>query len=459
MTTAVIETETEDLVSAARRLELWAADPLAAATSRLGRVLTGSGGMAGSDPGAMSWAGGYDPAAGAAAYASQQAINSVHKLAGMFAQSARNYAAAEAASTASARRVTDEALHSLPRPGTYLLPACVPSAGGGSGGEPPGWGLIASAVGRVWPNGHQDGLRTAAGAWRDSGAELEHAAGVVIDSCGPAIGHRIPESADMWQVCAALAGQLRRLGEVHAALADACEQYAHHLDRAHHEVIVELQSLLGWTAAIEAGAAVLSLVTFGASEAVGQGAEAARVAATAARVAAIIDRFTALAGELARDIAVLAERADRVAGALNGLLDTRLSVAVVEQVRALPAVLSLQELAAARRLGALGGALPELSVTVTQLERKFKHAKVLGVALGRGRAGFQAFDAALRRFLADPSTRRVLGSYRDRPAILSYQVRSRVVVVQDLDGRFVSTWRLRHRQIIHVVNDRRLGGG
>ncbi len=350
MSVAVIQLETQDFVSAARRLELWAADPLELATTRLSNTLAESFAMAGSDPGGTSWAGSYDPAARSALYAGQDAINSVHRLAAMFAQTARNYAAADAASTAGVRRLVGEAVAALPDVGGYFLGACIPTAAGGSGERPSGWGLIEHAVGWVWPNGHQDRLRAAAQSWRASAAAFADAAGQVIDASGLAITDRLPEADDMWRVCEALAGQLREVGEVHAALADACEQLAEHLDHAHSEVVGELTSLIEWTAAIEVGGGLLSVVTFGAAEVVSQAAEAARIASTAARIGAIIERFTALARDLAQTVAAVTERADRVAGAMAGLLDARLSTAVVTSVRTLPGAGRIVELGSLARL-------------------------------------------------------------------------------------------------------------
>ncbi|HZC69444.1 MAG TPA: colicin D domain-containing protein [Jatrophihabitans sp.] len=457
---AVIELETEDFSIAAQLLERLGADPLELSVTSLSRTLDGCSAMAGSDPGALAWAGAYDPAARSALYAAQDAINAVHKLAGMFAHTARNYAAADAASIAHVPRTVADAVAALPSVGSYFLAMCPMTAAGGAGSAPAGWGLIEHAVGWVvWPNGHQDQLRTAAVAWRASAAAFDAAASRVVDAAAPPGADRLPEAADMRRVCRMVAAQLRELGEVHRGLGSACDQLAEHLDQAHHEVLSELESLLEWTAGIEAASGLLSFFTFGVSEAVGQAGEAARISATAARVAAIIERFAALARSLASSVALYAERADRIAGAMASLLDVRLSTAVLEHVRTLPSMLHLRELLAVRRLGTLAGNLPELVLTRSQLEAKFKHAEVFGVTLGRSKAGFEAFDAAVEKFIASPSTRRVIGTYRRKPVVLSYQIKSRVVVIQDLDGRFVSAWSLRNWQMIHVVRDRSLGGG
>ncbi|HKC27901.1 MAG TPA: hypothetical protein VKB75_07795, partial [Jatrophihabitans sp.] len=181
---SLIVLETQDFVAAARMLRLWVAGPLEAATSNLLNGLAATAGMAGCDEGGLAWATTYDRAAQAAVAASVDAVNSVDKLAAMFAQTARNYAAADAASTANSRQLVDDALATLPHDAQlYFAPTCLTgSAAGSSGGGPPGWDLIAHLVGYVWPNGHQDRLRSAAAAWRSSAQAVEHAAGNVVSA-------------------------------------------------------------------------------------------------------------------------------------------------------------------------------------------------------------------------------------------------------------------------------------
>lgn len=70
-----------------------------------------------------------------------------------------------------------------------------------------------------------------------------------------------------------------------------------------------------------------------------------------------------------------------------------------------------------------------------------------------------AFERAVEQFVDDPSTVHVYGEYRGKNVILSYDVTSRLVVVQSVDGAFVSGWKMTPDQLMHVLKDRRLGGG
>jgi hypothetical protein len=455
---SLIALETQDFVAASRMLRLWVAAPLQAATSTLLNALADKGGMAGSDQGGLAWATTYDRAAQAAVAASVDAVNSVDKLAAMFAQTARNYAAADQASTADSRRLADDALATLPRDAQlYFAPMCLTgSAAGASRGGPPGWHLVEHLVGYVWPNGHQGRLRAAAAAWRSSSVAVEHAAGNVLSAAQLAISDHLPEADDIWRVCDGLSSRLRSLAEVHQSIGASCEELAAHLDAVHSAVEGELISLIEWTAGIEAAGGVLSVVSFGLAEAPTQVVEGARVASAAARIAGAIERFIELSRLAAARIASAADRAAQVSARLRAVLDAKLTEAAVS------AVGRFRTLRWADDTGALGlpggGRFPQLSVTLGQLEAKFKHAADFGVLEPRGRPGFAAFRSAIDDFLRHPATRRIHGKYRGQEVILSFQPRTGLVVVQSRAGEFVSGWRMTKKQLGHVLSKGVLGG-
>lgn len=458
MTAALIELETLDLVSAANMLRRWAGEPVEQALRELWGTLSSCGGMAGSDPGGVAWASAYDRAAGAALNGGQAAAGGLDKLAAMFAQTARNYEAADAASAAGGRRVVEESIATLPCIAEFALPGGVPvSAGGAEGGGPPGWELIRPVVGCLWPNGHQDRLREAGAAWRRSAAALADGADATVSAVQRAISDRLPEAGDMWTVCNGMAARLRALADVHAGLGGACEELAGHLDQVHAEVISELVSLLEWTAAIEAGGALLGVLTLGIAEVPTQAIESARIAKTAATVASLIERFVALARGIAASVSSLAERAEAVAAQLGLVTRAPMLEASVVGVGGLRVMSSVgREVRAAARLSE--HELPEVVVSAGQVEKKFKHAADFGVTGSRGREGFDAFRRALAEFVADPRTIRIWGSYRGERVVLSFNRRSRLVVVQKADGRFVTGWRMTASQLRHVSAKGALGG-
>ena len=335
MTASRVVLETEDFAAAARLLHLWVADPLRSSVTALSNALAGCGAMAGSDPGGLAWAAAYDGAAVSALNAAADAVNAVDKLATMFAQTARNYASADTASTAAGRVLLDSAVGSLPHFGDpYWLPVCMPpSAAGGGGGAPAGWSLVEHLVGYVWPDGDQDRLRRAAQAWSASAGSLEHGAGDAVSAAQLAIADRLPEADDMWAVTSAMGRQLSGVAEVHRAMATACTELAAHIDAVHAAVAGELVGLIEWTAGIEVAGGLLSVVTFGLAEAPTQAAEGARLAATAARIAQLIERFIALARAAAQPLAAAVDRAGAVSAQLRAVLGARLTEAAVTAVQ------------------------------------------------------------------------------------------------------------------------------
>jgi hypothetical protein len=456
--TGLLELETDDFGYASRSLYWDVGDPLSDAASRLTSRLQESGGMAGTDPAGRDWAASYDRGAAATIGATQDAINACYKLAAMFAQTARNYAEADAASTPGGRHHSPAATSSLPPDSTVCLPTRVPTAAGGTGGGPAHWGLIAGLVGYVWPDGHQDRLRAAAGAWRTCGETLWWRSEYVAVAAVPAMGDHLPEFDDMSAVCTSMYQHLREVAHAQFAMADACDELAHHLDEMHSEVEHELWSLVEWTAVIETAGAIASIFTLGLAEAPTQAVEAARIARTAAKVGELIQRFMALARTAAQSIAAVAERATAAAGRLRAVLEMKLAAASLSVARQLHGVIEIRELVATKRLEEFARPLPGLTVRTMQLESKFKHAAEFGVATSRGRAGFQAFDSALRAFVARSDTVRVLGTYRGRRVILNFNRESRLVVVQSPGGEFVSAWRMQPVQLRYVMQKRSLGG-
>jgi hypothetical protein len=459
--TALIEVETEDFARASRSIFSDAADPMFAAISRLITTLQDSGGMAGSDPAGRDWASAYDRATTATLGASQDVINGCYKLSAMFAQTARNYEAADAASTAGVRRAIAAAAATAPTESRIWLNPQLPGAAGGSGGEPSHWGLIADVVGYVWPNGHQDRLRTAAAAWRASGDGLWKLSANISVAAAQASSDRLPEYADMSTVCDSLYTHIGAVSMVQFSLADACDQLADHLDEVHSAVEHELVSLIEWTAGIEAGGALLSLCTFGAAEAPTQAVEAGRIAKTAAKVGELIQKFVALARTAAQAVAGIVDRADRVAAELVGLLDVRLSAAVVATVKVLPGVVRVRELAAISRLSDGARGLPTLSAPLTRLESKYKHAQDFGIIAAKGRGAYDAFLKGLDSFIGESGTVRVSatrGRYHQEPAIISYSPKSALVVVQHPDGSLWTCFRMSRTQLTKVRKYGSLGG-
>ena len=352
MSATLIEIETEDLAAAARQLVYDAVDPIGVGSRRLWSALSGCGGMAGTDPGGTAWATAYDRSATAALNAAVAAGEAAGQLARMLAQTASNYESADVHSSVAVRHRLADALSAVPVVPHLWLPGCVPpsAAGGSSGGGPPGWGLVSAAVGCVWPNGHQDRLRRAAHAWGTAATGLRSSADGVLTAARAAQQHRLPEADDIFVVCTDLSNRLSEIADLHDQLADSCRQLADRIDQLHGEVVGELKDLLEWTAGIEAGGALLSLVSFGAAEVPAQAAEAARIARTADLVAGCIQRFLSAVHAFSAGIGLISERAELLAARLRQLLDVPLLEPALAGIGPIRVLNSARELGAATRL-------------------------------------------------------------------------------------------------------------
>ena len=103
-------------------------------------------------------------------------------------------------------------------------------------------------------------------------------------------------------------------------------------------------------------------------------------------------------------------------------------------------------------LGQMGlGGRPCL-VNDRQAQRKFKHAAVCGVHGLYTSTNADRFGAAIVRFVNDPATVAVRGTYTPRAgrgsaADFYYEPQSRLVVVVDLAGEFVTGFRMSVQQI------------
>lgn len=464
---------------------------LADAAGALNGTLAQCGGMAGSDPAGHAWAAAYDPAAADLASALADATNACFQLAAMLQASGYNYAAAEAASdptrtipapSPSPSRASGPFGYSW-QAGIHFAPTPPPAAGGGVG-APHGWHLIASVIGYLWPNGHQDTLHAMSAAWQVTADNLAPALDGMSDATTIVRDHGGPEADQVMMVLADTYTHLSALQDTCHQLADACDDYAHHLDAAHHAIIAELEDLLTWTAAIEGAGGLFAVITAGISEALAQGGEATRIAISAGRIGPMIAGLIEAAGTIANRIRNITETISETASNLRTLANAKIQDAVTNTVNTLPhlepALAGTPGLRAgtlirdgegvgrtAKTAGTTGRAaeeatttdLPALTSSQRQLESKFKHAADFGVSESRGATGFASYRAAVERFVERPDTIRIIGEYRGQEVILNYSPISRLVVVQSTDGAFVSGWQMSEDQLAYVVTKGVLGGG
>ncbi|MGU3292488.1 TNT domain-containing protein [Williamsia sp. M5A3_1d] len=291
-----------------------------AAIGSLAGELGASSGMGGSDNAGVEWSNSYDDGARAALQAAAAAVGASGNVATRLHATGENHAHADASATIGGG---DSGLPGAPTPPTMSAPS-PPSAaggGGGGGGEPPGWSLVEGVVGYVWPNGHQDRLHAADGAWKAAAAQLESAAAPTSAAASAVAAQKSPEAAAAAQACTDTGNHLRELSSVFTQIGASCSEYAAHLDEAHHEIISTLKELIVETAAIEAGGAALAFFTAGLDEIAAQAAVAARIASAAAKIRRVIEVLIEAARAVAASVRAGAARALDVLGKLKPLAE------------------------------------------------------------------------------------------------------------------------------------------
>ena len=347
-----------------------ASDVVARAASALdvaGSALSGGAAMAGGDPGGEAWAAEYDRAAHTLLVAAQNLVNGTYRVVGLLEQTGANHERADAASRPGgsgsyARRWVHDPSWS------YRAPM-LPSAAGGSADTPTGWGLVSHLVGYVWPGGHQDRLRAAAGGWNRCADELESAANGLLHPWTVIAAQVAPEVDDatttfsarstqssinafprlMQTGDAAVGNGTATLTQAGSLLASACDELARHIDVVRAAVEQELSDLIRDSGTMQLVGGFAAALSFGAAEVPTQIAQGARIAATALRVGALIEKFVAAARAVAVTIPTIEEIAAALSLTMQRLLGARLAYAGVTNAPRLPAALHARELAVEMR--------------------------------------------------------------------------------------------------------------
>jgi len=340
------------------------ADTLFHSFTTLQDGLSSCGAMAGTDPGGTQWGSAYDNAVVEITGVTQDVLNGVYRLAGLLETTGFNHGQANSASTpGSTVQTTDTTSYDQ-----EVFLSTPPSASGGSGSAPPGWGLISDLVGYLWPNGHQDKLRAAASAWSTAARSVTFAGDEVPAAVAEISMQTSPEVPDAIQACNDMGSHISELSAAYTSMSTACNDYAQHLDDAHSQVIDELESLLEWTAGLEIGGGLLAVVTAGISEAAANTALAARCAVVAARVGSILRRLIGLADEVAQAIVNALARVIEISQKLKALLGTKISQATAAVITRLPRVAKTPEELA------IGGLKDAAEKTAAELDQAFKYA-------------------------------------------------------------------------------------
>ncbi|MET9492785.1 ADP-ribosyltransferase domain-containing protein [Nocardia sp. NPDC006630] len=257
-------------------------------------VLSANAGMAGSDSVGGKWAASYDEAAGLAMSTSARLTTASGQTRDLISVGLHNLQTGESAAN----------FNSVPPPAApQMLPVpCLvetPASAAGDGiPEPFGWSIIKDLVGAAWPNGHQDELHTAEAAWNTAASDFRTLAIGVPEAVGFLSNQQSDEIPAAIDACTQRQNDLNSLADACQSLGQACGEYAHHLDEAHHQILDELKEFAAEAVVGELAFAALAPFTAGISEWVGNTALGARVAMKARRVAAIIANLATKAAEI-----------------------------------------------------------------------------------------------------------------------------------------------------------------
>ena len=94
--------------------------------------------------------------------------------------------------------------------------------------------------------------------------------------------------------------------------------------------------------------------------------------------------------------------------------------------------------------------------TSLQLQKKFKHAVDFGVTGGYSKANASKFSAAMHQHMNAAGTRGIVGTYRNAPGRHYLDPNNGLNVVSDLDGNFITGFRLGSGQLNDVLTTGRL---
>jgi len=404
-------------------------------------ILGETGAMAGSDDAGTAWAASYDARAREILDAVNDLTVAMENYGGVVIQAGYNHAMAEHNATPGAGAPPTRPPEPASVAGVLTAP---PSAGG------PGEGLIDNALGLVdqigvpVPDGDTDKVDKAAQAW-DRLATV-YATKTVPEALDVQAGIFSNTSTPEVEYIGKDLGELREAAkEILAAcseLSQSCKDYRAALDDLRNQLKGILNDLAVELAATAAIGIAASFVTFG----VGAVAATAKTAHTITKFAGIIR--TAIAGwKISKNISSGVKKAQDIAGARQRL----------QRIKNLGRKRKPEEPKVGPGVQTTSG--QPLTTSRAQIESKYKHVADFGVTEPRGKAGFEAFENAVKQHVDDPATMHINGTYRGEPAILNYNSNNGLVVVQSPTGEFISGWRVSPAQATNILNQGKLGGG
>ncbi|OXR40503.1 hypothetical protein B7C42_07442 [Nocardia cerradoensis] len=300
---------------------------LVPAITELCTTLNACGGSAGSDNAGLAWSRDYDPVA----YDTVDALGDLALACGQMHDllqfSGANHANANSQSGPNA---DPNALVFPPGSLTVYNPPEPPNAFGGSDPEPTGWSWVKGAVqGQVWPNGHPDKLRSAAGAWRLMATKLRMATIALPGARSHIEAQQSPETQQALEQHDLVKGQFDSLAGTCDQLATSCDSYADSLHTTKTAIVKALVEMVALIAVDQAAGFVGAWLTGGGAEVAAQGGMALAISIYGARIATLIRALIGLA-EVARVPVAVSQAIARGSEALIPLLRARPALAAAD---------------------------------------------------------------------------------------------------------------------------------
>ncbi|MBO0845501.1 MAG: hypothetical protein J2P22_08815 [Nocardioides sp.] len=302
-------------------------------TSTLAGALAGCGGMSGTDSGGREWAQSYDSISSDLVKASADLGGALGSMANLLNASLVNHEGADHGARIYGYAGDDGDKNPM-HCSEHLYPATIPSAFGGVGGEPDGWGWLAVHLeGLLWPDADTRRMRSAGSAWLAAGQVLDSWSSCATSASYDLESQQSPEAPIAAGAARQLASHCTDLGAACHDVGTACQDYATQVEQHHDEIISCCQELLAWTVVDEVSGAVLSLVTGGGAEVAAQLVEAGIMARYAERVMSILRRLIVLARAAAGLISSGLAKVTEILATLRKFLSVK-AIRAVERVGA-----------------------------------------------------------------------------------------------------------------------------
>jgi hypothetical protein len=289
----------------------------------LSNALDGYSAMAGDDDGGRAFAAQYDDAAGGLLQGCITLSNSLGAMANLLNANLVNHDGADFGA-----RVMPSAVGSDddgdPDPTHYSISLSAPdppSAAGGNGSPPTGWGALESHLqGFLWPNADTGKLRKAASTWRTYAGDFWSVSGEVQAAKGEISQVHSAEVPLILGACDELTQHCNDLHEAMTDVGNACDEYAQQVDDHHQMIIDTVEEMIGWSILDQAAGAVLSFFSFGLAEGGAQAIEAGLLARCAARVIEILRALKTIAFGLVSRLVKAAGKAVEISSKLAKFL-------------------------------------------------------------------------------------------------------------------------------------------